>query len=317
MKKLSFLLLTFFSFIFAQTLTPYKKITFNGYISKIAYNDKYLITGLENGEIVIKEFKTLKNLASIKLPKIHDFMGDLISMPIYSLDISPDNQKLMILAEGEDAKRELFIYNLQTGKLNHIFTTKETLMKGNFITDNKIFFALLSDEALMYDLKSKKNLYRTQIGNYVFSTYALSKDKKIAIFGDESGALKVVDINTGKKIKELAGYNKDKTLSCDIQKNLAINGSSDMRVAIYDIQSGYEKLGIKVKFLPYGASLSPDTSTFAVQYDEQNDIAVYSVYKKLLYILKGHTMALNGIKFLDEKTIISFSPAEIIIWKLY
>jgi WD40 repeat protein len=317
MKKLSFLLLTFFSFIFAQTLTPYKKITFNGYISKIAYNDKYLITGLENGEIVIKEFKTLKNLASIKLPKIHDFMGDLISMPIYSLDISPDNQKLMILAEGEDAKRELFIYNLQTGKLNHIFTTKETLMKGNFITDNKIFFALLSDEALMYDLKSKKNLYRTQIGNYVFSTYALSKDKKIAIFGDESGALKVVDINTGKKIKELAGYNKDKTLSCDIQKNLAINGSSDMRVAIYDIQSGYEKLGIKVKFLPYGASLSPDTSIFAVQYDEQNDIAVYSVYKKLLYILKGHTMALNGIKFLDEKTIISFSPAEIIIWKLY
>lgn len=316
MKKLSFLLLTFFSFIFAQTLTPYKKITFNGYISKIAYNDKYLITGLENGEIVIKEFKTLKNLASIKLPKIHDFMGDLISMPIYSLDISPDNQKLMILAEGEDAKRELFIYNLQTGKLNHIFTTKETLMKGNFITDNKIFFALLSDEALMYDLKSKKNLYRTQIGNYVFSTYALSKDKKIAIFGDESGALKVVDINTGKKIKELTGYNKDKTLSCDIQKNLAINGSSDMRVAIYDLNSGYDKLDLKVKFLPYGASLSPDISKFAVQYNEQNDIAVYSIYKKLLYILKGHTMALNGIKFFDKKTIISYSPAEIIFWKL-
>ena len=316
MKKALITIIGIFTLLFAQNLKPYKKITFDGYISKITYNNQYLITGLENGKIVIKNFNTLKTSDTIKLPKIHDFMGDLISMPIYSLDISPDNEKLMILAEGEDAKRELFIYNLKTKKLNHIFTTKETLMKGNFITNNKIFFALLSDEALMYDLNNNKNIYRKQIGNYVFSTYALSIDKKTAVFGDESGALKVVDINTGKKIKELTGYNKDKTLSCDIQKNLAINGSSDMRVAIYDLNSGYDKLDLKVKFLPYGASLSPDISKFAVQYNEQNDIAVYSIYKKLLYILKGHTMALNGIKFFDKKTIISYSPAEIIFWKL-
>jgi len=126
----------------------------------------------------------------------------------------------------------------------------------------------------------------------------------------------VVDIKTGKKIKELKGYNKDKTLSCDIKKHLAINGSSDMRVAIYDINSGYAKLTLKVKFLPYGATISPDLSKFAVQYNEKNDIAIYSTYKKLLNVLKGHTMALNGIKFLDNKTIISFSPAEILIWKL-
>ena len=316
MKKLILAFITFFAILYAQNITPYKKITFNGYISKIAYNGKYFITGLENGKIIIKDYNSFQTLDSIQLPKIHDFMGDLISMPIYSLDISPDNQKLMILAEGENAKRELFIYNLKTKKLNHIFTTKQTFMRCNFITDDKIFFALLSDEALLYDLKNKKTLYKTQVGNYVFSTYALSKDKKIAVFGDESGALKIVEVNTGKKIKELKGYNKDKTLSCDIEKNLAINGSSDMRVSVYDINSGLSKVELKVKFLPYGASLSPDTKLFAIQYNEQNDIAIYSIYKKLLYILKGHTMALNGIKFLDEKTIISYSPAEILIWKL-
>ncbi|AZV46251.1 nitrate reductase [Nautilia sp. PV-1] len=312
MKKLLILLTA----IFAFALTPVKKITYDGYISKVTLNKKYLIAGLENGQIIIKDFKTLKNLYEIKLPKIHDFMGDLISMPIYSLDISPDNQKLMILAEGEDAKRVLFIYHFKTHKLDHIFTTKETLMKGTFIGNNKIFFALLSDEAILYDLKHKKNIYRKQIGNYVFSTYALDKKRNIAVFGDESGALKIVDINTGKKLKEINSFNKDKTISCDIKKNLVINGSSDMRVGIYDLNTGYSKLTLKMNFLPYGAALSPDASLFALQYDENNDIAVYSIYNKLLYKLKGHTMALNGIIFLNDKTILSFSPAEILIWKL-
>ncbi|GAB6074605.1 WD40 repeat domain-containing protein [Nautilia lithotrophica] len=312
MKKLLLFLISIYVF----ALTPVQKITYSGYISKIAYNNKYLIAGLENGSVVIKDFNTLKEIDKITLPQIHDFMGDLIAMPIYSLDISPDNNKLMILAEGEDAKRELFIYYFDSKKLDHIFTTKETLMKGTFIGNNKIFFALLSDEALLYDLKNRKNIYRTQVGNYVFSTYAINKSKTLAVFGDESGALKVVDIKTGRKIKELKGFNKDKTLSCDIEKNLAINGSSDMRVAVYDINTGYSKLTLKVKFLPYGATISPDLTKFAVQYNEKNDIAIYSMYNKLLNVLNGHTMALNGIKFLDNQTIISFSPAEILIWKL-
>jgi WD40 repeat protein len=312
MKKLIIFLIT--AFVFA--ITPVKKITYDGYISKITYNKKFLIAGLENGQIVIKDFKTLKTLKTLKLPKIHDFMGDLISMPIYSLDISPNGKLLMILAEGEDAKRELFIYNLKTSQTKHIFTVKQTLMKGSFINDNEIFFALLSDEATLYDLKRNKFLYRNQIGNYVFSTYAIDKNRKTALFGDESGALKIVDVKTGKKIKELKGYNKDKTLSCDIEKNLAVNGSSDMRVAVYDINDGYVKFSLKLKFLPYGTTLSPDLSKIAVQYNENNDIAIYSMNKKLITILKGHTMALNGIKFLNKNEIISFSPAEILIWKL-
>jgi len=188
-------------------------------------------------------------------------------------------------------------------------------MKGSFIGNDKIFFALLSDEAILYDLKNKKNLYRSQIGNYVFSTYAIDKKRKLAVFGDESGSLKLIDIKTGKKIKELKGFNKDKALSADLQKNLAINGSSDMRIGIYTL-NGILKASLKVKFLPYGTTLSPDNTKFAAQYDEKNNIAIYTIYGKLIDMLKGHTMALNGMKFLNENTIIIFSPAEILIWKL-
>ncbi len=310
MKKL---IIFFAAMLFA--LTPVKKITYNGYISKITFNKKYLVTGLENGNIIIKDFKTFKTKHIIKLPKIHDFMGDLASMPIYSMNIAPNNKKLMILVQGEESKRILFIYSFEKNKLTKIFTTKQTLMKGSFITDNKIFFALLSDEVLLYDLSKNKNIYKKQIGNYVFSTYALNKNRSLAVLGDESGALKIINIKTG-SVKEIKGFNKDKTLSCDIQNNLIINGSSDMRVAVYDITNNTAVTSLKSKFLPYGAALSPDLSKFAFQINEKNDIGVYSIYKKFLFSLKGHTMALNGIKFLSPEKIISFSPAEILIWKL-
>ena len=310
MKKIIFLLLSVV--LFAAQM---KKITLNGYISKITYNNKYLIAALESGEVVIKDFNSLKDIDKITLPKIHDFMGDIISMPVYSLDISDDNKNLLILAEGENAKREFFIYNFKTKKLTHIFTTKDTLMKASFLGNDKVFFALLSDEAMLYDLKTKKAIYKTQIGNYVFSTYAIDKKRKLAVFGDESGALKLINLKNGKKIREIKGFNKDKTISADLHKDLVINGSADMRIGIYSL-NGALKTSLKVKFLPYGTTLSPDNTKFATQYDEKNNIAIYSIYGKLIDKLKAHTMTLNGIKFLDNNTIISYSPAEIIIWKL-
>ena len=313
MKK--FILLIIVTFIFAKEIIhPTKKITFDYYISKIAYNKKYLVAGLENGKIVIKDFNNFKTIDTITLPKIHDFMGDLIPMPIYSLDLLKD--KLLILAEGEEAKREVFIYDLKSKKLSSIFTTKNTLIKANFITKNKIFFSLLSDEAMLYDLKNKKIIYKTQVGNYVFSTHVINESKTLAVFGDESGSLKIVDIKTGKKIKEIKGFNKDKTLSIDIQKNLVINGSSDKRIGIYNIKNGYLKVTLNSTFLPYAVTLNPNLNNFAFQYDEKNSIAVFSMYKKFLFLLKGHKMALNGIKYIDSKTIISFSPSEILIWKI-
>jgi WD40 repeat protein len=314
MRKLLIFLAAVFLFS-QQIINPSKIIKYNYYISKIAYNDSYLIAGLENGEIVIKDFNSLKVLYKITLPKIHDFMGDLIPMPIYSLDISPDNKQLLILAEGENAKRELFILNLETKKLSHIFTTKETLMKARYINNHQIFFGLLSDEVALFDLKSNKWLYKTQAGSYVFSTFALNDNKTKAAIGDESGSVKIIDIIKGKKINEIKGFNKDKTLSLDYIKNYIINASSDMRVAIYT-EDGSTKTELKAKFLPYAAALNPSLNSFAIQYDEANNIMVYSIYSKPLYLLKGHTMALNGMKYLNKYEIISFSPAEIIIWKL-
>jgi len=315
MKKLIIFIMVIFSFALT-TLKPFKFYRYDYYISKVAFNKKLLVTGLENGTILINNFNTNKTIDKITLPKIHDFMGDLISMPIYSLDISPNGKNIFILAQGENAKREMYIYHINNHKLIHIYETKDTLMKARYVNNNQVFIALLSDEVELFDLKTKKIIYKKQIGNYVFSTYALNENKTKAVIGDESGAVKIVNIKNGKKLAFIEGFNKDKTISLDFVKNYVINGSSDKRVGIYDINSKSSIVTLTANFLPYASSLSPKLDKFAIQFDEKNNIKVFDMNKKALFLLKGHQMPLINMKFLNENTILSYSPSEIIIWKL-
>jgi len=314
MKKLLFFIA---ALLYASSIiNPNKVVHFSSYIDKLAFNSKYLIGGLENSSVEIKEFNTSKTIYTINLPKIHDFMGELQPMPIYSLDISPNGKKLLILTEDENATRDLYIFEFDSKKLTKIFNTKDTLMKARFINNNQIFFGLLSDEVALYDLKDKKFIYKIQADSYVFSTFALNETKTKAAIGDESGSVKIIDIKKAKVLSKIAGYNKDKTLSLDFKKNYVINGSSDKRVGIYDINSKYTKIELNANFLPYSVALSPEIKTFALQFDENNNIKVFDFNKKELFTLKGHTMPLNGINYINENFILSFSTAEVIFWKL-
>ncbi len=312
MKKIILFFLVVFAFSI-EKLHPSKIIKFSYYISKITFNNQYIIAGLENGKIEIKNFKSLNLISTINLPKIHDFMGDLIPMPIYSLDIL-DN-KLLILAQGENASRILYIYDLNQNKLSKIFQTPKTLMKAKFIDKNHIIFGYLSDEIALFEISSKKWIYDNQIGEYVFSTFALNPSKTLIALGDESGNVKIADTKTGKKIKEIIGVNKDKTIALSFTKHLILNASVDKKIGIYNL-NGNTKLTLESKFIPYAAAISPNEKTFAYEYDDKNNIMIKNMNNQNLYLLTGHTMTLSDMKFLNNKTLISFSPAEIIIWRL-
>jgi len=301
MRKILFLLLSVFLFAF-------NKIEYSSYISKVTFNSNYLIAGLENGDVVIKDFKTLKNIYTVCLPKIHNLVDEEVPMAIYSMDIK--NSKLLILVGAEEGSRKLFVFDLKTKKLTKIFSTSKSLMQLKFLDKNRVLFASLSDELLIYNLKTKKFVFSKQVGQYVFSKFVLNKN--LVAIGDESGVVHLYNLKT-KTLKNISGSNKDKTISLDLKNNLILNASSDMQVGIYDI-SGVQILSMKVKFLPYAASLSKNK--FAVQYDEKNDIAVFDMNKNLIKLLKGQTMPLNDMKFINKNELLSFSPNEIIIWNL-
>ncbi len=316
MKKALFLAL-FLVFIFNFTsysfeLTQYKVLKYGKYISKITFDEDYLIVGFENGTVDIRTFKDNSLIYTLKLPKIHDFTGDLMDMPIYSLDIYKN--KLLILTQGENQSRVLFFFNLNNHKLKKVFATKLTLMKAKFLNENKIIFATLADEIVLYDVKTNSFTYKKQIGNYVFSTFALNGSKNLVAIGDESGVVKVFDVSKRKIIAKIDGINKDKTLALSFFGNLILNASVDKKIGIYNYKTLTLRAQIDTKFLPYAAILCENCAIYQV--DEQNNIAVYSFnLASNTQILKGHTMPLIGMGLVKD-TLISYSPAEIILWKI-
>jgi len=302
-------------FVLIIQLFSYEKVIYDGYISKSTFNSTYLVAGLENGDIVIKNFKTLKTLSIFSLPKIHDFMDELIAMPIYSLDISPNSKNLLILAQGENNIKIIYQYNFKNRKLSKIYSTKENLIQAKYITNENVLLGSLADESILFNLNSKKEIYKKQIGSYVFSTFALNSDRSLAAFGDESGKVTIINTINGKIVKRFEGFNKGKTLSLDFKGNLVFNGSEDRKISIYNIKSGYYLAKNSVKFLPYAGGISMNLKYYAVQFDEKNSIAIFSMDNKLIKLLKAHSMALNNLSFTKEK-VVTISPAEIIIWNL-
>ena len=186
-------------------------------------------------------------------------------------------------------KEELIACKLFTGRTHQIRVHLNSI--NRHIIGDELYGAKESDERVMLHAYILYLIHPTTNKKMIFKT---------PIFADMENKIK--------------GFNKDKTLSLDFKQNLVINGSSDMKVGIYSIH-GVQKAALKANFLPYAVALSPNLKKFATQFNDKNNIMVYSIYKKPLYLLKGHSMALNGMKFLNNSSLLSYSPAEIIIWK--
>jgi len=169
----------------------------------------------------------------------------------------------------------------------------------------------------LLDIKSKKELYRVQLSESKFSDFALNEDKTQVVFSCESGVLNVVDIQTGKMLKELKGQNVDNVYRVDFKKGMVSGAGQDQRGSLYDVASG-EGDYIKGSFLIYGTALSPSASKVAFAMDEKNNISVYNTSNKSkIALLKGQKSTLNVILFKDENRLFSASDDNtIMVWDL-
>ena len=102
----------------------------------------YVATNASSVDIF--NINTQNKIESIKLPKIHDFTGDIIESKIYSVDILNDN--ILILSQGEKGGRSIDTY--KNGKLEKIIDDKDGLFiaKAKYLDENHIIYALLSND---------------------------------------------------------------------------------------------------------------------------------------------------------------------------
>ena len=300
-----FLIFATFQLLFlnllAKDITPNYSLIASGGVTDILLKEDKLYVATTNSKIDIFDINSKEKIDTIKIPKIKDFLGDLIESKIYSTDIL--GNKILILSQGESGGRNLFIY--EDKKLINIIDDKKRLFiaYAKFLDENHIIYALLSNQLFIYDIKNKITLNEVQVSQSKFSHFKLSLDKTKVVVADESGALSLFDSKSLKLLQVFKSQNVDNVFQVDLKNNILISAGQDRRCAIYNIDknSAFYK---DSNFLVYSVALSPSSKKGAFSSDEDNNVTVFDVSsKENLFRLTNIQNTLTNILFLNENEL--------------
>jgi WD40 repeat protein len=303
--------------LFAENVyTPVQQIEVNGTAKDLVLHENHLIIGTDSGRLQVYDYEAKKFVKEIKIPDIKDFTGETVSATVFSVDYT-DGRYLLLSDSGIGGYSNLWIHD--HNKTVQLINDKDhkPLIKARFIDKDHILLGYLSNEAALYDIKNKKEIYKEQLSPSKFSDFALDTEKEKAAFGCESGVISVIYVKDGKLIKDLQGINKDNVYKVDIKKDIVVGAGQDRRGSIYDLKTGKGDF-IQGSFLIYATALSPSAKRVAFAMDEQNYISIYKVdTKEKIALLKGQKSTLNAIIFKDETTLFSGSDdSTVLMWKL-
>jgi len=315
-KVILFLLLSSLTLFASIAITPTQEIETNGTVKDMVQRDDTLIVGTDNGLLQVYDYKTKVFTKSIALEKVKDFMGDEVPARVFSVD-KTDGRYLLLSDSGKGGYSNLWIHenNVTTQVINA--NDKKAAIKARFIDKEHILLGFLSNEAALFDVKSKKELFCVQLSESKFSDFALNEEKTQAVFSCESGVLNIIETKTGKVLKKLKGLNVDNVYKVDFKKGIVSGAGQDRRGSLYDADLGKGEY-IEGSFLIYATSLSPSAKKVAFAMDEQNNITIFNTNSKSkIAELKGQKSTLNTIIFKDENTLFSSSDDNtVMMWKL-
>ncbi len=298
----------------ANDISPLYKLRASGMVYDILIDDGRLYAATDAGNVDIFDIEKKEKEKSIGLPGIKDFMGDLTAPKIYSVDVMDDH--VLMVTSGELGYNNVYLHD-ENGLKNIINKQmKLTIKEGRFINEDTILLGLMSNELILYEISSAKQLYKVQMSASHFNDMALNEDRTKVATADESGEVYLLDVADGKVEKVLSGQNVDNIYKLDLKKGVVITAGQDRRCAVYSpTRSAYYVAGT---FLLYAAALSPSAKVGIFATNVENDIQVFNTRtKSKLSMLKGHNATLTAFAFLNETEL--FSSAEendILFWKL-
>ncbi len=314
MRKTLFIFFILILQLVARDIDPLYSIKADGEILAVLVQDGKIYASTDSSKVDVFDIETRKKDKVIKFDKIKDFLGDISDTRVFSVDKMGDD--LLFVSQGEEGFSRLYLYN---GKKNSlIFDKKDKLpiVKAKFITKNRIILALLSSQVVLYDLKSKKFIYKIQVSESKFSDFALNLDKTKMVLADESGSATLLRTLNGKIIKVYKGQNLDNVYQVDYKNHTIAIASKDRRCGIYKDNSSnaYYK---KAKFMVYSTGVSPDGKLCAYPSDFANNITIFNVdTKEDIYELSGDKSTISNIIFMNNSEIFTTSKDKIKFWKL-
>ncbi|OQX76139.1 MAG: hypothetical protein B6D61_09255, partial [Bacteroidetes bacterium 4484_249] len=274
----------------------------SGNVIDVVITDDLLYAATDNGSVDVFNIKERKIIRRIKVPGLKDFMGDDIQAKVFSVDVSEDGKKVILVYQGKGGFRNVAIYeNNELRKIIDADTDKMMIKKAKLINNSHLLIGQLSNEIVLFNIENRTVIYKKQISTSSFSDFVLSKDKSKFITTDESGKVRLIASGDGKLIKEYSGNNVDNIYKLDYKNDIIIGGGQDRRVAIYNTQID-DRYYIQNDFLVYCVGLSPDGQLGAYSANEDNDVVIFNTLNKTdLFTLKGQVSTLTGICFISNE----------------
>jgi len=303
MKKVIFLSLILISSLIADSFKkPIASLTSSGYVVDLVYKNNKVYSATDAGIVDIFDLKTRKIIKKIEVPKIKDFMGDLVDSKVFSVDELDGN--IMILSKSDKGFNRIHIHKNNKNTLLLDYKQELSIIKAKYLNKNTLIFALLSNELISYDIKSKKMNYRLQVNGAKFSDFGISEDKTKVVVTDESGVVTIIDAKLGNVIKILKAENLDNNFQISYKSGVIATAGQDRRVAIYvpKFKSSYYN---KVSFLVYSVGLSPSGKLVAYASDEKNNITLKNtITKSTIAKFGGNKATISDIEFIDENNFL-------------
>ncbi|QKF82673.1 WD40 repeat domain-containing protein [Halarcobacter ebronensis] len=306
MFKLLILIVLGLNLFALESLMPTKNFQTTGDVQDIKYKNNRLYAATSNGTVEIFDTTTNEKIQTIKIPDIKDFMGDSIASKIYSIDLI-DN-KILIVAQGIKGYRDIFVYD--NGALKKIIDIEKKyyVQKAYFVSENEIVFALLSNQVGLYNFKEEKLKYLIQISASSFSDFVIDENKKELVSTDESGIVRILQIQSGRVTKELEALNLDRVYQLDYKNGIILTAGQDRKAVVYDNLLVYS---LDFDFLLYSCGLSPNASLGAIAFNEENEVLIFNTKtKNYLYKLSGQEATVTKILFIDSNEIFVSSDSQ-------
>ena len=298
----------------AKEIHPLTTIKTSGLVSDFVEDKGFLYVATDAGIVDIIDLSSQKIVRQIKFDPLPTAKGDMVPARVHSID-RYDGKTLMVTS-GTNAYRNVWIDDGQ--KCTKIIDASEHRMPKSayFSGKNTLLFGSFGSDITLYDHSERTARYERHISESTMGGMVLSPDKSKAIVSDESGEVRVVDVNSSKVLQTFSSEHVDNIYRVAYANHTLVTAGQDRRVGVYrENGSAYH---IKSDFLVYAVGISPSGKTAVYSSGFEHDLQLFNTANgKKGDRLVGHYAIPGKILFIDETSIISAGDEErIFFWKL-
>jgi len=306
MFKIILSFLIFISTIHAKDIQPIATLEVSGLVSDFVEDNRLLYVATDAGVVDIIDLFSQQIVSQIKFDPMQTVMGDEVPTRVHSIDRFEG--KTLLVTSGITAYRNVWIHDDKKPikeRLTKIIDEKKHLMpkRAFFAADGKIVLGTFGSDIVLYDTNEGYSQYNTHISESTMGGMALSSDKKKMVISDESGAARLIDINSSNIEKTFTSEHVDNIYSVAYSKDTILTAGQDKRVGIYTNGDAFH---IKNDFLVYCVGISPSAKTGVYSSSIEHDLQLFSTIDgRKTDLLRGHHATPTKIMFVDENTLIS------------